>query len=213
MDTFTPCHVGLSGRPVNPNSAQKVVPFFSVVPSCGVKTVLCNHQPKEEKMDPKTEILIALGTAIGANCIPCFDHLYSRSREVKLTDEEIRAVAALAGKVKNGATVFMQNNIAETLGDAPSKNTPAAVRPRPAAVEMKPNEPNLMPLIDRYHDRLKRFVQVTVRDTWATDDIVQDFLAGRADGQHPAQCATSRISKARERRPGPKDAFFWMGTR
>lgn len=68
-------------------------------------------------MDPKTEILIALGTAIGANCIPCFDHLYSRSREVKLTDEEIRAVAALAGKVKNGATVFMQNNIAETLGD------------------------------------------------------------------------------------------------
>ncbi|MDJ0853778.1 MAG: carboxymuconolactone decarboxylase family protein [Desulfobacterales bacterium] len=164
-------------------------------------------------MDPKTEILIALGTAIGANCIPCFDHLYSRSREVKLTDEEIRAVAALAGKVKNGATVFMQNNIAETLGDAPSKNTPAAVRPRPAAVEMKPNEPNLMPLIDRYHDRLKRFVQVTVRDTWATDDIVQDFLAGRADGQHPAQCATSRISKARERRPGPKDAFFWMGTR
>ena len=75
-------------------------------------------------MDPKTEIMIALGTAIGANCIPCFDHLYSRSREVKLTDEEIRAVAALAGKVKNGATVFMQNNIAETLGDAPLEEHP-----------------------------------------------------------------------------------------
>ena len=39
---------------------------------------------------------------------------------------------------------------------------------------MKTTEPNLMPLIDRYHDRLKRFVLVTVRDTWATDDIVQE---------------------------------------
>ncbi len=39
---------------------------------------------------------------------------------------------------------------------------------------MKTTEPNLMPLIDRYHDRLKRFVLVTVRDTWAADDIVQE---------------------------------------
>ena len=25
-------------------------------------------------MDEKTEILVALGVAIGVNCIPCFDH-------------------------------------------------------------------------------------------------------------------------------------------
>lgn len=75
-------------------------------------------------MDSRTEIMVALGAAIGANCIPCFDHLYSRSRELKLTDAEVRAVAALAGKVKNGAMVFMQNNIAETLGDAPLEEHP-----------------------------------------------------------------------------------------
>ena len=75
-------------------------------------------------MDSKTEILVALGAAIGANCIPCFDHLYARSRELELTSEEVRAVAVLAGKVKNGAMVFMQNNIAETLGDAPLEGHP-----------------------------------------------------------------------------------------
>ncbi len=39
---------------------------------------------------------------------------------------------------------------------------------------MKITEPDLMPLIDCYHDRLKRFVLVTVRDTWTAEDIVQE---------------------------------------
>ena len=79
-------------------------------------------------MDSKTEIMVALGAAIGANCIPCFDHLYARSRELELTDEEVRSVAALADKVKSGAMVFMRNNIAETLGDAPLTEHPCAAR-------------------------------------------------------------------------------------
>ena len=79
-------------------------------------------------MNAKTEIMVALGAAIGANCIPCFDHLYSRSWELKLSNEEIRAVAAIAGKVKNGAAVFMQNNIAETLGDTPLEEQPCGTK-------------------------------------------------------------------------------------
>lgn len=75
-------------------------------------------------MDSKTEIMVALGAAIGANCIPCFDHLYSRTQELKLSETDIRAVAAVAGKVKNGAMVFMQNNIAETLGEEPLEEHP-----------------------------------------------------------------------------------------
>ena len=43
-------------------------------------------------MDEKTEIMIALGVAIGVNCIPCFDHLYSRSREIKLEEDEIERI-------------------------------------------------------------------------------------------------------------------------
>ena len=79
-------------------------------------------------MDQKTEIMIALGIAIGVNCIPCFDHLYSRSQEIKLEEDEVRAIAEVAGKVKNGASIFMKNAIAETLGDAPTAEQPCCVQ-------------------------------------------------------------------------------------
>jgi acyl-coenzyme A synthetase/AMP-(fatty) acid ligase len=75
-------------------------------------------------MDQKTEIMVALGVAIGVNCIPCFDHLYAKSREIKLDADEIRAIAEIAGKVKNGASIFMKNTIAEALGDTPTAEKP-----------------------------------------------------------------------------------------
>lgn len=79
-------------------------------------------------MEPKTEIMVALAAAIGANCIPCFDHLYSKSQEHKLAASEVRAVAAIAAKVKNGAAVFMHRNIAETLGDATDEVPPCCAQ-------------------------------------------------------------------------------------
>jgi hypothetical protein len=75
-------------------------------------------------MDEKTEIMVALGIAIGVNCIPCFDHLYSKSQEIKLDEDEVRAIAEIASKVKNGASIFMKNTIAETLGDTPASEQP-----------------------------------------------------------------------------------------
>jgi RNA polymerase sigma-70 factor (ECF subfamily) len=39
---------------------------------------------------------------------------------------------------------------------------------------MNPDAHDLLPLIDRYHERLKRFVIVTVIDAWAAGDIVQE---------------------------------------
>ena len=75
-------------------------------------------------MDEKTEIMVALGIAIGVNCIPCFDHLYSKSREIKLDENEVRAIAEIANKVKNGASIFMKNTIAEVLGDKATAEQP-----------------------------------------------------------------------------------------
>ena len=75
-------------------------------------------------MDDKTEIMIALGVAMGVNSIPCFDHLYSRSQEFKLEEDEVRTIAEIASKVKNGASIFMKNAIAETLGDTPTAEQP-----------------------------------------------------------------------------------------
>ena len=83
-------------------------------------------------MDEKTEIMVALGIAIGVNCIPCFDHLYSKSREIKLDDDEVRAIAEIANKVKNGASVFMKNAITETLGDKPTVEQPCCSQTSPS---------------------------------------------------------------------------------
>ena len=47
-------------------------------------------------MDASTEIMVAPGAAIGANCIPCFDNVVARSHELNLSGEDIRADATLA---------------------------------------------------------------------------------------------------------------------
>ena len=49
-------------------------------------------------MDKKTEVMVALGAAIGVNCIPCFDHLYSKAKEINMDDEEIKDIVEIAGK-------------------------------------------------------------------------------------------------------------------
>ena len=54
-------------------------------------------------MDQKTEIMVSLGTAIGANCIPCFDYIYAKAKEVDLEESEIQKTVEVAFKVKNGA--------------------------------------------------------------------------------------------------------------
>ncbi len=40
-------------------------------------------------MDQKSQIMVALGTAIGINCIPCLDHLYSKAREFEKDDRDV----------------------------------------------------------------------------------------------------------------------------
>ncbi len=54
---------------------------------------------------------------------------------------------------------------------------------------MKIDQPQVLPLIDRYHDRLKRFVLVTVRDTWAAEDIVQETFLRAHRKRHTLRSA------------------------
>jgi len=75
-------------------------------------------------MDSKTQIMVSLGTAIGANCIPCFDHLYARARELDINDEEIQRIIEIASKVKNGASIFMKNAVNEFMGTPPESEVP-----------------------------------------------------------------------------------------
>jgi len=60
-------------------------------------------------MDQKTEVMVSLGAAIGANCIPCFNYIYAKAKESDLEDADIRKSVEVAFKVKNGAQIFMKN--------------------------------------------------------------------------------------------------------
>lgn len=64
-------------------------------------------------MDSRTEVMVMMGAAIGANCIPCFDRLYAKAREARLGAAEIEKVVELAFKVKNGAGIFLKRAIGE----------------------------------------------------------------------------------------------------
>ena len=77
-------------------------------------------------MDRETELMVSLGTAIGLNCIPCFDHIYARAKEVDLAEADIQAVAAVAFKVKNGAAMFIKQAINEVVDTSAVKEAACA---------------------------------------------------------------------------------------
>ena len=68
-------------------------------------------------MDEKTSILVCLGAATAANCVPCFEHYLKKAKGVGLSSEEILEAADLASKVKNGAHLVMRSGIKTFMGN------------------------------------------------------------------------------------------------
>jgi len=62
-------------------------------------------------MDERTKVLICLGSATAANCIPCFDYYFGKAKAVGLTYEEIQEAVDLASQVKKGAHMAIKNCI------------------------------------------------------------------------------------------------------
>jgi len=67
-------------------------------------------------MDEKTRVLICLGSATAANCIPCFEHYFGKANAVGLTAKEIQEVVDLASQVKKGAHLAIKNSINDLMG-------------------------------------------------------------------------------------------------
>ncbi len=81
------------------------------------------HPLKEDKaMNQKMDILICIGTAVGANCIPCFEHLYEKACAAGLTHEEIKGAVALAERVKQGAHKALKACVNELLDEKETLN-------------------------------------------------------------------------------------------
>ena len=67
-------------------------------------------------MDEKTDLLICLGAATAANCVPCFDYYFKKASVVGITADEVRNAVELACKVKTGAGIVMKNSITDITG-------------------------------------------------------------------------------------------------
>lgn len=53
-----------------------------------------------QELTPREMELVAIGAAIGSNCIPCIEYHIPAARETGLTDAQIAAAIDLANKVK-----------------------------------------------------------------------------------------------------------------
>jgi len=51
-------------------------------------------------LTPRETELVALGAALGSNCVPCIEYHIPQARKVGLTDPEIHAAIQLADKVR-----------------------------------------------------------------------------------------------------------------
>ncbi len=67
-------------------------------------------------MDEKTELLISLGAATAANCVPCFEYYFKKASAVGLTSEEIEKTVEIGNKVKTGASIAMRRSIRDLTG-------------------------------------------------------------------------------------------------
>ena len=75
-----------------------------------------NAKTEEQVLEDKIEILIAIGSATAANCIPCFEHLYEKAINAGIKLAEIKRASEVAGQVKKGAHIALTNSINELIG-------------------------------------------------------------------------------------------------
>ncbi|QLH74598.1 MAG: carboxymuconolactone decarboxylase family protein [Methanomassiliicoccales archaeon] len=50
-------------------------------------------------MDERTRELVAIAASVAGRCQPCFRHHLERSRELGVSDEDIRSTIALASRI------------------------------------------------------------------------------------------------------------------
>jgi alkylhydroperoxidase/carboxymuconolactone decarboxylase family protein YurZ len=67
-------------------------------------------------MDERTRILVCIGTATAANCIPCFEYYFGKAEAVGLKMDEIEEAVDLASQVKKGAHMAFRNSVRDKMG-------------------------------------------------------------------------------------------------
>ena len=73
------------------------------------------------KLDPRIRELIAVGTAVGANCHPCLEHHVAKARELHLADAEIGEAIEVGKAVRKGAQGRLDKLANDLLAHAQDK--------------------------------------------------------------------------------------------
>jgi hypothetical protein len=83
-------------------------------------------------MDERTKVLISLGSAAAANCVPCFEHFFKKALAANFTLDDIQEAAEIGDQVKRGAGTTVKTRINEIIGQTGrpcSASATAADRP------------------------------------------------------------------------------------
>ncbi|MGC9966631.1 MAG: hypothetical protein ABSE08_14605 [Syntrophobacteraceae bacterium] len=62
-------------------------------------------------MNEKVQILVCLGVATAANCVPCFEYYFKKASAAGITAEKVRKAVELACKIKTAGCIVMKNSI------------------------------------------------------------------------------------------------------
>ncbi len=79
------------------------------------------------KLDIRIRELIALGSAIGANCHPCLRHHAAKAREEGIPEDEIAQAIEVGKSIRAGARGSMDRLVEELLGERSAAPTPPDV--------------------------------------------------------------------------------------
>lgn len=78
------------------------------------------------KLDHRTRALIAVGSAVGANCHSCLEYHVGRAREDGVPNDEIAEAIDAGKQVRKGAQEKMDRLAADLLGHTSGKPVAAS---------------------------------------------------------------------------------------
>jgi AhpD family alkylhydroperoxidase len=84
-------------------------------------------------LTPLETELVALGAALGSNCVPCIEHHVPQARKAGLTDPQIRAAIELADKVRQVPARKVLEAAVRLLGEEPGAHARGMTQGRDCA--------------------------------------------------------------------------------
>lgn len=83
-------------------------------------------------MDERTRVLVCIGAATAANCIPCFEYYFGKAEAAGLKTDEIEEAIDLASQVKKGAHMAFRNSVRDKKGGEKEYSLPCSRQTDPS---------------------------------------------------------------------------------